>query len=77
LLLVCLSIKFQDISQKKWSLIMDIRRWILAVVLPPAAVTNKEAGTIMLTGLLTLFGWLPGVAFASFMILQEQRQVKA
>ena len=56
---------------------MDIRRWILAVILPPASVTNKEAGTVMLTGLLTLLGWLPGVAFALFMIIQEKRQVKA
>jgi len=51
---------------------MDIRRWILAIILPPSAVTNKEAGTIMLTGLLTLFGWLPGVVFAIFMMLQEK-----
>jgi uncharacterized membrane protein YqaE (UPF0057 family) len=56
---------------------MDIRRWVLAVVCPPAAVMNKEAGTIMLTGLLTLLGWLPGVAAATFMIIQEQRQAKA
>ena len=56
---------------------MDIRRWVLAFILPPAAVTNKEAGTIMLTGLLTALGWLPGVAFAVFMILQEKRQVRA
>jgi uncharacterized membrane protein YqaE (UPF0057 family) len=56
---------------------MDIRRWILAFILPPAAVTNKEVGTIMLTGILTLFGWLPGAAFAVFMILQEKRQVNA
>jgi uncharacterized membrane protein YqaE (UPF0057 family) len=53
---------------------MDIRRWILAVVMPPAAVMNKEAGTIMLTGLLTLLGWVPGVVAASFMIVQEQKQ---
>jgi uncharacterized membrane protein YqaE (UPF0057 family) len=56
---------------------MDIRRWVLAVILPPAAVTNKEVGTVMLTGLLTLLGWLPGVAFASYMILQEKRQAEA
>ncbi len=56
---------------------MDIRRWILAVILPPPPVTNKEAGTIMLTGLLTLLGWLPGVAFAVFMMLQEKRQASA
>ncbi len=56
---------------------MDIRRLTLAVILPPASVTNKEVGTVMLTGLLTLLGWLPGVAFALFMINQEGRQAKA
>ncbi|MEI6848219.1 MAG: YqaE/Pmp3 family membrane protein [Chlorobiaceae bacterium] len=56
---------------------MDLRRLVLAFVLPPAAVTNKEVGTMMLTGILTVFGWLPGVAAALFMMYQEQRQVKA
>ncbi|WP_064504644.1 YqaE/Pmp3 family membrane protein [Chlorobium limicola] len=56
---------------------MDIRRWILAFILPPAAVMNKEAGTIMLTGILTVLGWLPGVAAAIIMILQEKYQAKA
>jgi uncharacterized membrane protein YqaE (UPF0057 family) len=52
---------------------MDIRRLILAIILPPAAVMNKEAGTIMLTGLLTLLGWIPGVVAALVMISQEQK----
>ncbi|MEI7694759.1 MAG: YqaE/Pmp3 family membrane protein [Chlorobium sp.] len=56
---------------------MDIRRWILAFILPPAAVTNKEAGTIMLTAILTLFGWVPGVTFALFLMLQEKRSMAA
>lgn len=56
---------------------MDIRRWILAFILPPSAVMNKEAGTIMLTGLLTLLGWLPGVIFALIMLVQEQKQATA
>ncbi|MEI6691456.1 MAG: YqaE/Pmp3 family membrane protein [Chlorobium sp.] len=58
---------------------MDFRRLLLAVILPPAAIMNKEAGTIMLTGLLTLLGWLPGVVFALFLIYQEQckAEVKA
>ncbi len=56
---------------------MDIRRWVLAFILPPAAVTNKEAGTIMLAGLLTAAGWLPGIAFALFLMIQEKRQVRA
>ncbi len=56
---------------------MDIRRLILAFILPPAAVMNKEAGTIMLTGLLTLWGWIPGVVAALIMISQEQLKQKA
>lgn len=56
---------------------MDIRRWILAFVLPPAAVMNKEAGTIMLTGILTLFGWIPGIVAALVMLAQESRQARA
>jgi len=67
-------VNFDYLIQKR-RLTMDIRRWILAIILPPAAITNKEAGTIMLTGLLTLLGWLPGVVFAVFMMLQEKRQV--
>jgi uncharacterized membrane protein YqaE (UPF0057 family) len=51
---------------------MDIRRLTLAFVMPPAAVMNKEAGTIMLTGLLTLLGWVPGVVAALVMINQEK-----
>lgn len=50
----------------------DLRRLILAFILPPAAVMNKEAGTIMLTGLLTLLGWVPGVVAALIMIAQEK-----
>lgn len=56
---------------------MDIRRLILAIILPPAAVMNKEAGTIMLTGLLTLLGWVPGVVAALVMIAQEQKMKQA
>lgn len=56
---------------------MDIRRLILAFILPPAAVMNKEAGTIMLTGILTLWGWIPGVIAALVMISQEQMKKKA
>ncbi len=56
---------------------MDIRRLTLAIILPPAAVMNKEAGTIMLTGLLTLLGWIPGVVAALVMISQEQKMKQA
>jgi|GEM_PF-124223 uncharacterized membrane protein YqaE (UPF0057 family) len=75
LLVVSLSIKFYLFHKKEID--MDIRRLLLAVILPPAAIMNKEAGTIMLTGLLTLLGWLPGVVFALFLISQEQCKCEA
>jgi uncharacterized membrane protein YqaE (UPF0057 family) len=53
-------------------IIMDYRRLILAFIMPPAAVMNKEAGTIMLTGILTLWGWIPGVVAALVMISKER-----
>ncbi|HWQ25609.1 MAG TPA: YqaE/Pmp3 family membrane protein [Chlorobaculum sp.] len=56
---------------------MDIRRLTLAFVMPPAAVMNKEAGTIMLTGLLTLLGWVPGVVAALVMINQKEKAKQA
>lgn len=55
---------------------IDIRRWILAFILPPAALMNKEAGTLMLAGFLTVAGWLPGVVFALFLMIQELMQAK-
>jgi|UniRef100_Q3APZ6 uncharacterized membrane protein YqaE (UPF0057 family) len=55
---------------------IDIRRWILVFIMPPAAVLNKEAGTIMLAGLLTVAGWIPGVVFALFLMVQEMLQAK-
>ena len=58
----------------------DIRKWILAVICPPAAVLDREVGTIMLVGLLTLLFWVPGVVAALFLLIQQQvqyRQAKA
>ena len=46
---------------------IDIRKWILAVICPPAAVLDREVGTIMLVGLLTLLFWVPGVVAALFL----------
>lgn len=79
LIVVSSSRKFHIISATTSNLehLMDIRRLILAFILPPAAVMNKEAGTIMLTGILTLWGWIPGVIAALVMISQEQMRKKA
>ncbi len=53
---------------------VDIRKWILAVICPPAAVLDKEVGTIMLVGLLTALFWVPGVVAALFILIQHQIQ---
>jgi len=80
LIVVALYGKFMSVMQSTKPIIpehpMDIKRLMLAVVLPPAAVMNKEAGTIMLTGLLTVFGWVPGVVAALVMIAGEKRTPK-
>ncbi len=51
---------------------VEIRRWIFAIICPPAAVLDREVGTIMLVGLLTLLFWVPGVVAALFLLLQER-----
>lgn len=53
---------------------IDIRKWILAVICPPAAILEREIGTIMLVGLLTALFWVPGVVAALFLLIQQQTQ---
>jgi uncharacterized membrane protein YqaE (UPF0057 family) len=40
---------------------MSIFRVILAVLFPPLAVLGKGCGSFIITLLLTLCGWVPGV----------------
>ncbi|NEX11230.1 MAG: YqaE/Pmp3 family membrane protein [Prosthecochloris sp.] len=51
---------------------LDVRKWIFAIICPPAAVLNKEVGTIMLVGLLTAMFWVPGVIAALFLLIRDQ-----
>jgi len=53
---------------------IDFRKWILAIICPPAAVLDREVGTIMLVGLLTLLFWVPGVVAALFLLIERQTQ---
>ena len=46
---------------------MSIFRVILAIIFPPLAVIDKGCGSIVITVLLTLCGWLPGI-FAALII---------
>jgi len=43
---------------------MSCLRVILCLILPPLAVLDKGCGAILLTSLLTLIGWVPGVLAA-------------
>jgi len=43
---------------------MSVLRAILCILLPPLAVLDKGCGSILLVGVLTLVGWLPGVIAA-------------
>ncbi len=43
---------------------MSLGRAILCVIFPPLAVYDKGCGSILLVGLLTIAGWVPGVIAA-------------
>ena len=43
---------------------MGCGRAILCIIFPPLAVLDKGCGAILLTTLLTLVGWVPGVIAA-------------
>ena len=43
---------------------MSIIRVILSIIFPPLAVLDKGCGSILITFLLTIFGWIPGVISA-------------
>ena len=43
---------------------MSLLRVIVCLLLPPAAVLDKGCGPIVLTTVLTLAGWVPGVIAA-------------
>jgi len=50
---------------------IDYWKWIFAIICPPAAVLDKEVGTIMLVGLLTALFWVPGVVAALYLIIRD------
>lgn len=43
---------------------MGLLRAIICILLPPLAVLDKGCGAIVITTLLTLCGWIPGVIAA-------------
>ena len=50
---------------------MGCIRILLCVFLPPLAVLDKGCGAILLTTLLTLVGWVPGMLAAIFFCTRE------
>lgn len=49
---------------------MSLIRVLLAIIFPPLAVFDKGCGSILITLLLTLCGWIPGV-IAALVILNK------
>ena len=47
---------------------MTIFRAILAILFPPLAVLDKGCGSIVITLLLTMCGWVPGVIAALIIV---------
>jgi len=43
---------------------MSILRVLLSILFPPLAVLDKGCGSIVITFILTLCGWVPGVIAA-------------
>lgn len=43
---------------------MSIWRVLLCIIFPPLAVLDKGCGSILITTILTLAGWVPGVLAA-------------
>jgi uncharacterized membrane protein YqaE (UPF0057 family) len=43
---------------------MSIWRVIICIIFPPLAVLDKGCGAILITTILTLIGWVPGVIAA-------------
>ena len=49
---------------------MSLIRVILAVIFPPLSVLDKGCGSLIITLILTLLGWIPGV-IAALVILNK------
>ncbi len=54
---------------------MSLLRVILAVIFPPLAVIDKGCGSILITLLLTICGWVPGVIAALIILNKSESRV--
>ena len=56
---------------------MSLLRVLICILLPPLAVLDKGLGAVVLTTILTLVGWVPGVLAAIFFSTQTQHPSSA
>ncbi|MCT4628463.1 YqaE/Pmp3 family membrane protein [Winogradskyella sp.] len=52
---------------------MSIWRVILAIIFPPLAVVDKGCGSFLITFILCLCGWIPGVIAALIILNNPER----
>ena len=50
---------------------MGLGRALLCILLPPMAVLDKGCGSVLLVGLLTIAGWVPGILAALFICSRD------
>ncbi|HQM31174.1 MAG TPA: YqaE/Pmp3 family membrane protein [Candidatus Hydrogenedentes bacterium] len=50
---------------------MGLGRALLCILLPPLAVLDKGCGSVLLVGLLTIAGWVPGILAALFICSRD------
>lgn len=53
---------------------MSLLRVLLAIFFPPLAVIDQGCGSFLITLLLTLCGWVPGVIAALIILNSEKEQ---
>ena len=51
---------------------MSLLRVLLSIVFPPLAVLDKGCGSIVITFILTLCGWIPGVIAALIIVNKNE-----
>jgi len=55
---------------------MNIWRVILSIIFPPLAVYDRGCGSIILTLILTIAGWIPGVLCALIILNKEEKSAE-
>ena len=59
--------------EKRKEKVMTVWQVILAIIFPPLAVINRGCGSFLITLLLTIAGWVPGV-IAALVILNKNEK---